>query len=340
MLTIGLDIGGANTKGILLKGGEVQKHWLKYIPLWKEREKLGHFLNDLGGSTSPDAVGVTMTAELCDVFINKREGILEVTEAVCEAFGDEACFFMTLDGDLIRRDQVLASPEILAAANWVASALVVGREYPECLLIDVGSTTTDIIPIKGGKPATVGRTDFERLKTGELVYTGVLRTPAPFICSKLRIDGGEMGLASEKFAIMADVYRVLGELDEDDYTCETPDDRGKDTENCMRRIARMLCSDLEEIGAGLVVKVAKYLHDRQVALVAGGLKKVMRLNEIEHVVVGCGLGRRMLIEDVVRSVNLDGFIDLMDVYGEEAALMTPAFSVGVLAKEAVDGSRS
>ncbi len=340
MLSLGLDIGGANTKAVLLRDGKVQGHWLRHIPLWKEKEGLKHFFEDLAGSTGPEVVGATMTAELCDIFDSKREGVIEVTEAVCEAFGDHACFFMSLDGTLLERGQALASPAKLAAANWVASGLIVGRKYPDCVLIDAGSTTTDIIPMKGGKPAAMGRTDFERLKTGELVYTGVLRTPVPFVCSRVRLDGEEIGVSSERFAIMADVYRVLGKLDGDDYTCETPDGRGKDVNSCMRRIARTLCCDLEEIGTDFVVKAAKYFHDKQVAFVAGSLKKVMDLHELGPArVVGCGVGRKVLVKRMVRSAGAGGFIDLAKAYGEEAALMTPAFGVGVLATEAVDGSR-
>lgn len=341
MLSLGLDIGGANTKAILLRGEKVEGHWFRYIPLWKEKENLRRFLEYLIGLTNPEVVGVTMTAELCDIFDNKRKGVTEVIETVHEVFGDP-CLFMSRDGILLERRRALTSPEKMAAANWVASALIVGRKYPECLLIDVGSTTTDLIPLKAGRSDTAGLTDFQRLKAGELVYTGILRTPLPFVCSRLRLGDKEIGVASEKFAITADVYRVLEMLEETNYTCETPDNRGKDVKSCMQRIARVLCSDVDELGEEFMTEVAKIFHAEQVAIVARSLEKVMKARKIQKTrVVGCGIGRRILAENAARAMGLTEFIDLAEIYGDEAALMTPAFGVGILAMEAGNGrSRS
>jgi hypothetical protein len=340
--SLGLDIGGVNTKAILLKDGNVNNHWLRYIPLWKNRGALGHFLKDLKKSVSPDSVGATMTGELCDVFRTKREGVIEIVEAVCSAFGDNACRFMSLDGALLTRSKSLASPKKLVAANWVAGALVVGRKHPNCLLIDVGSTTTDIIPVRKGKPNTLGRTDFQRLRAGELVYTGVLRTPLPCICSEVQLGGEKIGVAAENFAIMADVYRVLGMLKEEDYTCETPDGRGKDKESCMRRVARAFCSDLEELGRDPVVEAAKVFQYKQVELIAKALRKVVSSHKLPRKmdIIMAGIGRGILAERAAHRVGLKETIDLAAIYGEEAALMAPAFGAGLLATEALEGGRS
>jgi len=339
--SLGLDIGGANTKAILLKDSRVRNHWLKYIPLWKNRDALSHFLKDLKRLASPESVGATMTGELCDVFRTKREGVIEIVEAVCSAFGDDICHFMSLDGTLLTRSRSLASPKKLVAANWVASALVVGRKHLNCLLIDVGSTTTDIIPVKEGKPSTLGRTDFQRLRAGELVYTGVLRTPLPCICSEVQLGGEKIGVAAENFAIMADVYRVRGMLEEEDYTCETSDGRGKDKESCMRRIARAFCSDLEELGRDFIVKVAKVFQHKQVELVARALRKVISSHKLSRKtdVIMAGIGRGILTERAARKAGLKETIDLAAIYGEGAALMAPAFGAGLLAMEALDGGR-
>jgi probable H4MPT-linked C1 transfer pathway protein len=174
------------------------------------------------------------------------------------------------------------------------------------------------------------------LKSGELVYTGVLRTPLPAVCSKLPVEGEEVGLASESFAVMGDVYRVLGMLDADGYTCETPDNRGKDVGGCMQRIARAFCSDLKEIGEELVLEAAAVFHREQVNTVARALREVAGSHNLTKV-VGCGLGRRMLAERAAEVAGLREFIDLAGTYGEEAALNTPAFSVGVLAEEVASG---
>jgi len=48
----------------------------------------------------------------------------------------------------------------------------------EALLIGMGSTTTDIIPIVAAAVAARGYTDAERLATGELGYAGLVRSLA------------------------------------------------------------------------------------------------------------------------------------------------------------------
>src|SRR5205085_469250 len=105
-----------------------------------------------------------------------------------------------------------ARPHEVAAANWMASATLVARTVPDALFIDVGSTTTDIIPIAGGEVAAAGRTDPARLRSGELVYTGCLRTPVCAIVRSVPQSGGRTRVASERFAIAADVYRWLGSI--------------------------------------------------------------------------------------------------------------------------------
>lgn len=341
MRSLGLDIGGANTKAVLLEDGKVQKCWLRYIPLWKNKGALDQFLKSLAESIRPSVVGVTLTAELCDVFKTKHEGVAEIVEATCGAFGKEICSFVSVNGVLFTRERSLACSEKLAAANWVASTSIVGRKYPNCIFMDVGSTTTDIIPLKKGRPAPAGWTDLQRLRTGELVYTGTLRTPLPFICSEVLISGEKTGVAAENFAIAADVYRVLGMIDEEDYVCETPDGREKDRRSCMQRIARVFCSDLEEIGEEQIVKAAEAFHRSQTYLVARGLEKVMRLHGLSRStkITVAGLGRKIIAEKAVRFLGLNEAIDLATLYGNEAALMMPAFGAGLLAAEALEHGR-
>ena len=114
------------------------------------------------------------------------------------------------------------NPLALAAANWIATAPLAAHIYPDCVLIDIGSTTTDIIPIKNGKECARGRTDLERLGTGELVYTGALRTNVATILDKVPLKNRWVRVASELFAVSADVHLVLGNIDPADYTTETP----------------------------------------------------------------------------------------------------------------------
>ena len=110
----------------------------------------------------------------------------------------------------------LKNPLSVAAANWHALAAFCGRYCRSgCgLLLDIGSTTTDIIPLAEGKPVARGKTDTERLIHGEMVYTGVERTPVCAIVDRVPYRERSVGVAAEWFATTRDVYLILGEFAE------------------------------------------------------------------------------------------------------------------------------
>lgn len=335
MTSLGIDIGGANTKAVLTENLEVKDHWMEYIPLWERGEELRDFLSELSEDRSLDSVGVTMTGELSDAFESKREGVRRIVGIVSECFGGD-CRFMSLEGDLLDVEEALESPMSISAANWVASGLAVGKRYENCLLIDVGSTTTDIIPIKNGTPVSLGSTDFERLRRSELVYTGILRTPLSYLVSEMEVQGRKIGIAAEYFANMADVYRVLDLIEEGDYTCDTPDGRGKSERACMKRIARVFCSDVEELGEEFLEKAAERFYEKQVSLLSEALKEVSSKvgTETSNELVLTGIGRKVLAERAAEDLEFGEIIDLEDLFGVQAAEMTPAYAVSLLAEEA------
>jgi (4-(4-[2-(gamma-L-glutamylamino)ethyl]phenoxymethyl)furan-2-yl)methanamine synthase len=254
--TLAVDIGGANTKAAWLDGSSLRTV-SRPFEVWRDPERLVAVLRDLGPA---DAVAITMTAELSDAFRTKREGVAFVLDAAEAAFGDPSV--LTTAGELISVEEARARPWDVAAANWVATALAVAGEHPDALLIDVGSTTADVIPIAGGRIAASGRNDLERLLAGELVYTGALRTNLAAIAPRVPVRGGWCPVASELFAISADVHLVLGHLEA--YDCPTPDGRPATVEFARERIARLVCSDVDQLDAAEIDAIAAFLHGEQV----------------------------------------------------------------------------
>src|SRR5213592_309477 len=181
---LGWDVGGANIKAALLRDGNRCDAEIIERPfaLWREPQRLPGILNEIHDRLGrAQTMGITMTAELADCFATKREGVGFVLDAFRTAFPDVDPWVFGTDGQFRSVATARNRPEDVAAANWVASAMLVARSFPEALFLDVGSTTTDIIPIVGGRVAARGRTDMARLLSGELVYTGALRTPVAAI---------------------------------------------------------------------------------------------------------------------------------------------------------------
>ena len=173
---LGLDIGGANLKAAHTAGPARSRPFA----LWKDPAGLPAALSALiGEMPRADRLAVTMTGELCDCFETKREGVAAILDAVEGAAGDQPVRVWRNDGRFVDTTAARAEPLKAAAANWLALATFAGRFAPKgpALLLDIGSTTTDVVPLRDGRPVPQGRTDPERLRCEELVYTGVRRTP-------------------------------------------------------------------------------------------------------------------------------------------------------------------
>jgi (4-(4-[2-(gamma-L-glutamylamino)ethyl]phenoxymethyl)furan-2-yl)methanamine synthase len=273
---IGLDVGGANTKAAIVHGDAAAVTVSEPFELWREPEGLAGAIASVVGALGLDGapVALTTTAELVDVFASKREGVLSVLAAAERALPGRRLRVMTTAGALIGLDEARASPLSCAAANWVATALVVARSLPDVILLDCGGTTTDVIPIVAGAVAARGRTDVARLLAGELVYTGALRTNIAAIVSSVLIGGEPCPVTSELFAISADAHLLRGSLAAEQCTCSFPDGRGTSLPEVRSRLARVVCADPEQLADGDLEAIAATVHEAQVSAIAAALARV------------------------------------------------------------------
>ena len=236
MNVLGLDVGGANLKVVHTSG----RACTQPFALWKAPQRLTEELTGLLAGCPPfDRVAVTMTAELCDCFESKRQGVLHVLDAVEAVAGGAPVSVWTNAGTFVSLAQARAKPLPAASANWLALATVAGRFAPPgpALLIDVGTTTTDVIPLLDGRPVPAGRTDAERSAGGELLYVGWRRTP---LCALMGVT-----YPAELYATTLDAYLLLRLVDEKPDDTDTADGRPATRAAANRRLSRMLGGDLE-----------------------------------------------------------------------------------------------
>src|ERR671915_2487368 len=287
-MRLAVDIGGANTKAAWFDG-ELVRTLTRPFEVWRDREALAGVLREVGAGPA-DAVAITWTAELSDAFRTKREGVSFVLDAALAAFGDRPLSVLTTAGELVTVEEARARPWDIAAANWVATALAVADVHADALLIDVGSTTADIVPIAAGRVAATGHNDLERLLAGELVYTGALRTNLAAIAPRVPVRGGWCPVASESFAISADVHLVLGHLTPEAYDCPTPDGRPATVVFARERIARLVCSDAEQLDADEIDAIAAFLHREQLRRIEDAARRVQRPLPPAAPVIAVGAG--------------------------------------------------
>ncbi len=291
-LVIGLDVGGANTKVALVDGEQRVQVASEPFDVWREPDAMADVIADVVGRLGPERmpVALTTTAELVDVFASKREGVLFVLEAARRALPGRRVRVMTTAGKLVSLEQARGAPLKCAAANWMATALLVARSLPDAILVDCGGTTTDLIPISAGAVLAHGRTDLERLLADELVYTGALRTNIAAVVSHVPVGGRSCPVSSELFAIAADAHLLRGSLSPDQCRCTFPDGRGTSPGEVRSRLARLVCADPEQLAAGDLEAIAAAVEEAQIAAIAAALDRVAERSPGGPVVVAVGVG--------------------------------------------------
>jgi len=299
--------------------------------LWREPARLPEVLSELARELGPArAAALTMTAELADCFPSKRAGVLGVLDAAAGALAPTPIRVYGTDGRFRSLEEARRAPERVAAANWLASATWLARSVPDALLLDVGSTTTDIVPLVGGRVAAQGRTDTERLVAGELVYTGVLRTTVPALVRRVRLARGPCRVATEHFAIAADAHLWLERIRPEDYTCDTADGRGRSRPETAARLARVVCADPEDLDEGDLTRIARAVVRAQRRRIADGIRQVCeRLGaDAPRVAVVAGSGARLGAE-AARAAGLRVSAST-SAWTRDAARAAPAVAVARL----------
>lgn len=335
MSVAGFDIGGANIKAAHLDGPSLSLPF----DLWKAPEQLAARLAGLMNELpAAQTWAVTMTGELADCFATKAEGVQTILAAVREAAGSRAVAVWQTGGEFVDMETALEIPMLIAAANWHAAATWMGRLVPTAtaLWVDVGSTTTDIIPLLDGLPLPSGRTDLERLLSGELVYSGVRRTPLSAIAHSVPFREGYCPLAAELFATTLDVNLLLHHLADAAEDLQTANGRPATREAAYDRLARMLCCDRNEISLEEAEQIARFLFDVQRQRIAAACDRVCRTIERPCDTVLISGSGEFLARDVVEALpqlRSAERTSLNELLGREISETLGAVAVARLASE-------
>lgn len=327
---IALDIGGANIKAADGFG------WTKTeaFAMWRDWRRLDAALTGFIVD-APRRVVATMTGEIADCFPSRRAGVEHIVAALTSATRTASVGIYTTDGRIVSPEDAIRDPLAVAASNWHAVARLAASLAPtsRTLLIDIGSTTTDIIPLETGKPTPRANDDVGRLASGELVYTGMERTPIAAIVRSLPHRGIRRAVVSELFARSQDAWLMLGGLPEDS-SCTDTADGGPATRDAARiRLARTMLLEPEEFTPDDALAVAERIAAAQTRQVARAVRRVTRSTGWEPtgmVFSGHGglLARRLLV-GLPRTLLT---IDVQDYLSRAVSRVAPAHALALIAR--------
>lgn len=334
---IGWDIGGVHLKAARAEHGRIVDAIQVAAPLRGGLDRLiAAFAEAKARMGEADRHVVTMTAELADTFTSRAEGVVRLAALAEEQLGRRMALYAGRAGFIAPGEAKHHAVDI-ASANWHASAALVARRIKTALMIDMGSTTTDIVPVAGGTVAARGYTDAERLAAGELVYTGLVRSFLMAGAPRAPFAGAWTTLVIENFATMADVHRILGTLPDGADLMTTADGRDKTVEASRARLARMVGRDAADAGDAAWHALARWFAEAQIRAVMDGAMLVTSAGDVppDAPVVGAGIADAVLGE-IARRLGRPylAFGTVLDVAAgarESAARCAPAAALAQLA---------
>lgn len=337
-IAAGYDIGGAHLKVALAENGRTIAVRQISCALWQGLDRLDAALAEAAGMVvRADRHAITMTGELCELFPDRATGVRVIIDRV-KAQVPAFQVWMGLRG-LAAPDVAETDPMRVASTNFLATAALVARRLPDALLVDMGSTTTDVVAIRAGGIAVRGLTDGDRLRTGELVYTGLTRTDASIVAQRGTLGGISQRLAAGGFANMADVRRVLGTLPADVDQHATLDHRGKSVKESVERFARCFGRDAADATLDDWREAARDIADQQMREVRAAVAEALAAATLpaNAPIVAAGIGadeiRRLATALNRSSIPFAGLAHATDDCRTWATRCAPAVAVALIAQE-------
>ena len=338
---VGWDLGGAHLKVALVDGaGRVSQAMQLPCPLWQGLQHLesavAQALKNLNQAATLHAL--TMTGELADIFPNRNAGVTTLVEAMNGKLPQASLQVYAGRSGFVTPAQARQHAAEVASANWLATAEFAAKRVRQALLIDIGSTTTDLVLLNSGKVQARGWNDPQRMAFDELIYSGVVRTPVMTAAARVPFAGEWQGLMAEQFATMADVYRLTGELPEGADQLPAADGGGKTMQDSARRLARMLGRDLESAPLSSWQQLAGYIAGLQSQRLHEACSRLFSLGLVgeEAPLIGTGIGRFLVKSLAARYarpyLDFSGLVESSLIDRQWIDACAPAVAVAVLAQ--------
>jgi probable H4MPT-linked C1 transfer pathway protein len=337
----GWDLGGAHLKVAQVDDQGVIVEVAQFAcPLWQGIQVLDAALMEaragIGAVLARHAV--TMTGELVDIFSDRSTGVNTLAARMAHYLRDSAPLFYAGRGGLVSADKVEHYTQAIASANWLATAQYLSLRMSGGILLDLGSTTADLVALRDGAVTTNAATDAERLARQELIYTGVVRTPVMAVATQAPFDGEWQGVAAERFATMGDVYRLTGQLTDamlaHHVQFDAADNQSAAPADCARRLARMLGRDASDAEPARWMQLAHYFARRQRNQLVDALERLRSRTLPGLPLIGAGIGR-FVVRDLAAAMGHD-YIDFSDCvegdasWRDYAAVCAPATALAYL----------
>jgi probable H4MPT-linked C1 transfer pathway protein len=345
-ISIGWDVGGVHLKAARAEDGRITRVVQLASPLRGGLERLTQAFAEAKAMVGrADHHVITMTGELADTFASRSEGVERLAALAADQLRDAPVLVYAGPAGVVHPGEARKHAAAIASANWHVCAGLVAQKCGNALFVDLGSTTTDVVPLVHGRVAARGYTDAQRLATGELVYTGLVRGFVMATADRAPLAGAWTTLVNENFATMADVHRILGSLPDGADLMATADGREKTPAASRARLARMVGADAADLDENAMLALARWFAEAQLRAIHDAAMLVVSAASLpaDAPVVGAGIGAAVVAEAACRLrrpyVAFDSLIAAAPEARAGAAQCAPAAALALLARWLIADSK-
>jgi probable H4MPT-linked C1 transfer pathway protein len=180
--------------------------------------------------------------------------------------------------------------------NWHSIGKYLTNFVKNALIIDFGSTTTDFICIKDGKIMNKAFNDFKRLLNGEILYTGLIRTPLFAIKKNIKYKSKNISIIPEYFANTSDIYRINKQIKKEFDIDDETDFSDKNVIGSYKRIARSFGMDYHFKDKLFIKKLSENIMNEQLNMIYENTEKLLKKFNMKKksLIILSGIGQAVL----------------------------------------------
>lgn len=238
--------------------------------------------------------------------LNNRRGLFYLNKRLLKQFNEKNVYHVDATGRCIPLNEVndYAIYRFMGT-NFYPSAYLAAKWAGEGLLIDMGTSSTDIITLYNSLPCTLAlnRPDYNRLATGELSFAGILYTPLEYLTREVPFRSS-MTMVCPGVANTGDVYALLGKINANKL--RTDYKTGWGFANAHQRLARFLCYDDLLVSKHEAEKLARYVFQVHVTHTIDNVLKVVRAGNLlsdDYTIIGLGEGANLVTKEVAQKLG-------------------------------------
>ena len=307
---IGFDIGGSNIKFSMFTphnqkyvatGGIVNA---PYIGI-----ELEHVIKQFLSHVSDDIAHVGIITSYPVSCENQYKALEQIVTLFQKLLPEPPVFFIDYESRMWPLDEVLSTdPARFAMSNFFGSAYLGSKIRDHAVVMDTGSTSTDILLTAGNRPVAIGQDidTIRRQMTGEMTWTGIIKTPISSVTESIPLRGC-LVKGNPRGGTMNDVYNILyyKKMQEllDIYNITQ-----KEKDKYFLNLASFFLFHLDDMSYGEVENVARYISVKHMEIVAEFLIQVLshhKLDIHDTDFVLMGIGKDILLKKVLRLLDVE-----------------------------------